>query len=79
MSLLRVEGCRRSFEGLVDRSVKIGSGCRSIGTPKRVWVVHSKRVCVVRLVKKIGSDKLINCSRGQVRQSMQEGQAVNTN
>ena len=79
MSLLQVEGCRRSFEALVDRSVKIGSSCRSIGTVKRVWVVRSQRVCVVRSIKVFGNDKLINCSRFQVSQSMQGGQEVNTN
>ena len=71
MSLLRFEDCCRSFKVLVDRSVKIGSCCQSIGTAKRVWVVRSKgSVSFGR--SNIGSDKQLISSRRQVRQSIQK-------
>ena len=69
ISLLRVKDCCLLFKGLVNRSVKIGSCCRSRGTVKRVWVVRSKgSVSFGR--SKYGYDKQVNSSCRQVRQSI---------
>ena len=63
-SFLRVKDCRRLFKVLVDRSVKFGSCGRSKG------LVHSVKRYVSFGRSKSGSDKLLESSRRQVRQSI---------